>query len=265
MILGPRAWRGAAWGVLSGAALVVAVHVHLLLGTPPPQPLAILPFVWTFVVGLLTAGVLLLLLLLSRLVPVLPMGRAERGGRRGPGTEPVRGTRQGRDPARDRGHDPRRLAHRGGRRESLATSESAAGRPRVEGAGGAGLAAGLGPPCDGRRLARLGGTPGAPASGSRVGAGRRRPGATAGPGSLADGALRGGRARLRPGHRPTLAGARRASRAARSLGRRHGLSRWVGRRAWAGSERATGGSTRAACPCRGGCTTRRDRGRFPSF
>jgi hypothetical protein len=66
---GPRAWRGAAWGVLSGAALVVAVHVHLLLGTPPPQPLSVLPFVGTFVVGFLTGGVLLLLVRLSRLVP----------------------------------------------------------------------------------------------------------------------------------------------------------------------------------------------------
>ncbi len=66
---GPRAWRGAAWGVLVAVAVVVAAHLHLLFGTPPPNPLAVLPFAGTFVIAFLAGGILLLLVRLSRLVP----------------------------------------------------------------------------------------------------------------------------------------------------------------------------------------------------
>ncbi len=66
---GPRAWRGAAWGVLVAAAVAVAAHLHLLLGTPPPNPLAVLPFAGTFIVAFLAGGVVLLLAWLSSLVP----------------------------------------------------------------------------------------------------------------------------------------------------------------------------------------------------
>jgi dienelactone hydrolase len=55
--------------VLAAATLVVLAHLHLLLGTPSPNPLAALPFVLVFAAALLAAGLLLLLVRLSRVVP----------------------------------------------------------------------------------------------------------------------------------------------------------------------------------------------------